>query len=537
MAAGNGAWPVRGSGFTGGPPSSGAFGDGAMMRLDALTGGVGLSRRALIGGLLAAGLALAVAVVLAPRAPRLGPQTTGDPGLASAVRAVAGERGHQGLSVALVEGDRVRTAGLGDSGDAGRPAVDATTGFEIGSIGKALTGMLLADLAADGAVPLDAPLREVLPGVRFADPETGSITVRELASHRSGLPRLPLNAGTLGRMTMHFAAGHNPYEGIGPADVVAAAAGASPDGRGEFGYSNLGMAVAGEVAARRAGTSYPELLRERILAPLGMDRTVVLAPRQPAPFPHAVGQKSGGQYAEMWRGAGYAPAGVGMWSTSADLARFAGAMLDGTAPGAAAAQPRFDVEENERIGLGWFTTKRGDREITWHNGGTGGFRSFIGLDRAADRAVVVLGNTDRDVDDIGLRLLDVDPKHGFDWRGSLILGLTFFFPLSAGFGVLGVVRRRDSDPRRQADRLTLVASVVSGAAVLLIAWRIGLWHQVPAAVWVAGVVTTAGGAWLGALRWRRLPTARGPRRWQNWVGAIFSVAFSGAVLALASGLV
>ena len=73
--------------------------------------------------------------------------------------------------------------------------------------------------------------------------------------------------------------------------------------------------------------------------------------------------------------------------------------------GAAATEPRFARDEDDRIGFGWFIRRRGGREITWHNGRTGGFSSFVGFDSAAGRGVVVLANTDRSVDAAGFRLL------------------------------------------------------------------------------------------------------------------------------------
>lgn len=103
--------------------------------------------------------------------------------------------------------------------------------------------------------------------------------------------------------------------------------------------------------------------------------------------------------------AGFAPAGTGVWSTSRYLARLAQAVLDGDAPGASAVETRWDFADGDRIGLGWITSDVNGRTITWHNGGTGGFRSFIGVDLEADRAVVLLSNTTAPIDDVALELL------------------------------------------------------------------------------------------------------------------------------------
>ncbi|AYF29503.1 serine hydrolase [Micromonospora tulbaghiae] len=353
----------------------------------------------------AAGLAAsAVAAVRKPRPPRLGPQRTGDADLAATVRAAVDDpEGLRGLAVAVVEGDRVRVAGLGDRARGG-PAVEPGTPFEIGSIAKPLTGMLLAQQVAADAVDPDDRLAAVLPGVTGP---AGGVTLAELASHRAGLPRLALDStGATIRMWWAASTAGNAYAGYDVDRIVAVAANTEPGGDcGTVSYSNFGAALLGQALAARAGVRYPELLRRDVLRPLGMAGTLVATDAGHLPAGRAEGATAAGRAADPWLGAGYAPAGVGIWSTAEDLARLTAAMLAGTAPGADAATPRFDAGEDRRVGYGWFTSRYGDREIVWHNGGTSGFRAFLGFDRAADRGVVVLGNTTRDVDPIGLRLL------------------------------------------------------------------------------------------------------------------------------------
>ncbi|MER5604492.1 serine hydrolase domain-containing protein [Micromonospora tulbaghiae] len=353
----------------------------------------------------AAGLAAsAVAAVRKPRPPRLGPQQTGDADLAATVRAAVDDpEGLRGLTVAVVEGDRVRVAGLGDRARGG-PAVEPGTPFEIGSLAKALTGMLLARQVATDVVDPDDRLAAVLPGVTGP---AGEVTLAELASHRAGLPRLALDsAGAMVRTWWAASTAGNPYAGYDVDRIVAVAANTEPGGdRGTVSYSNFGAALLGQALAARAGVGYPELLRRDVLRPLEMNATLAATEAGHLPGGRAEGATAAGRAADPWLGAGYAPAGIGIWSTAEDLARLTAAMLAGTAPGADAATPRFDAGEDRRVGYGWFTSRYGDREIVWHNGGTSGFRAFLGFDRAADRGVVVLGNTTRDVDPIGLRLL------------------------------------------------------------------------------------------------------------------------------------
>ncbi|MDM4722670.1 serine hydrolase domain-containing protein [Micromonospora sp. WMMA1363] len=348
-------------------------------------------------------VAAVAAAGLLPRAPRLTAQQTGDADLAAAARRAVGDpEGHRGLAVALVESGRVRTAGLGDRDPAGAP-VEAGTPFEIGSVTKALTGMLLAERAAAGAVNPDDPLASALP--RVAGP-TREVTLAELASHRSGLPRLALSVPEIARISWANLIAGNPYARWDAERLVAAANEEAPgEGRGQVSYSNVGMALLGQALAAQAGTDYPHLLDQQVLRPLGMTHTMIAG--EGLPPDRAVGSKAGGRLADPWVSGGYAPAGVGVWSTADNLARLIAAMLAGTAPGADAATPRFTKDERDRVGYGWFTTRHGDREVVWHNGGTGGFRAYVGFERATGRGVVVLGNTDRAVDGIGLRLLGV----------------------------------------------------------------------------------------------------------------------------------
>lgn len=281
------------------------------------------------------------------------------------------------MAVALVDPDgRVTFAGVGGSGDPSRPQVDESTRFEIGSVTKGLTGLLIAEQTARGETSLDAQL--------------GGATLAELSAQRSGLPRLPLSALPTGLPAQ--VSGGNPYSGDA-ADVLATARGQEPRGGAEPSYSNLGASAAGDLVAREAGASYPDLLRERVLGQLGMDATTVATDPAPLPSPRAVGTSASGNARAPWVASGWAPAGIGTWSTTSDMARLVAALADGTAPGAEAVRPRTEYTGGRQIGLFWITSQVRGRTVTWHNGGTGGFSSFVGFEPETGRGVVVLANT------------------------------------------------------------------------------------------------------------------------------------------------
>ncbi|MGW7193571.1 serine hydrolase domain-containing protein, partial [Streptomyces sp. NPDC054838] len=363
----------------------------------------------------AMGLALLLGVcagaggVVAPAPARLGNATTGDADLAARVREAAGDGlGHRGIAVAFVDKGKLTYAGLGDSGNPAHRAVDESTVFEAGSIGKPMTGMLLADLEDRKLLDLGTPLERLLPERSFSDPLIGQATLTDLATHRAGLEKMPDDLGMVGRNLRLMLLGEDPYRGLGEDDVLSAAESASAGTPGRYLYSNLGMALAGHAAARRAGQPFSELLSARLFGPLGMRDSRVMTAGDPLPPRAAEGRQATGPAVDHWFASGYTPAGD-IWTSGRDLGVFLRAVIGKTAPGARAAIPTHEAGRGGRTGLGWFTSAIGGREITWQNGATGGFTSYMAFDGAAERGVVVLGNTDRPVDAIGERLLGLPP--------------------------------------------------------------------------------------------------------------------------------
>lgn len=135
------------------------------------------------------------------------------------------------------------------------------------------------------------------------------------------------------------------------------------------------------------GRGYQTALREWVLASVGMRRTTLVTEPSVLPDDRADGVTATGVQRDPWIGAGYLPAGVGVWSTAADVGRFVQQTMTGAAPGASAARPRSRVTDDQRIGLGWFTDRMHHRTITWHNGHRG-VSSWVGFDRDARRAVL-----------------------------------------------------------------------------------------------------------------------------------------------------
>jgi CubicO group peptidase (beta-lactamase class C family) len=294
------------------------------------------------------------------------------------------------------------------------PAAEVETDprFELGSITKALTGMLLADALERGEVALDTTAGELL----AADPDVAartegplhSLTMLELATHTSGLPRLPRGAGTAGRLLRLALLGMDPYRGRSPERVLELAAAQGLRNRGEYRYSNLGAAVAGQLLAIAADRSYPALLRERIFAPLRMHSSTV-AVKGDAAVP---GRSSSGLRRQAWILDGYAPAG-GVISTIRDVARLTEALVDGSAPGIVSLHPLAGAAPSapgRQAGMFWVIeplaptgsaqagSPQSGSTLTWHNGATGGYAAFLGLVRERRQGAAVLIDAARAAD-------------------------------------------------------------------------------------------------------------------------------------------
>jgi CubicO group peptidase (beta-lactamase class C family) len=302
-------------------------------------------------------------------------------------------------------GRRVIACGHPDQGDA-RP-LDGDTIFEIGSVTKIFTAVLLADMVRRGEVALDDPISRYLPaGVRAPQRNGRTITLVDLVTHTSGLPRLPANLSP--------ADPKDPYADYTAQKLEAflSSYDLPRDPGARFEYSNLGDGLLGYLLARRAGTSYETLVRTRITGPLGMTSTTIV------PLPEETRRLAKGHDARLQPVPAWhfdALAGCGALRSSANdmltlLSAFLGQTTTALAP-AMALMPTVRRPTGSAMGdisLGWFISKPGVEEILWHNGGTYGYRSFLGLDPRTRTGVVVLSNayTAAGVDDIGRHLLD-----------------------------------------------------------------------------------------------------------------------------------
>lgn len=294
-----------------------------------------------------------------------------------------------GLVIGVVRGDETCIRAFGEVALGSGKAPDAETVYEIGSVSKVFTGVLLADAEQRGALSIDATVQSFYPEEFELDVVGDTpIRLRDLTTHSSGLTRMPTN----------FAPANldDPYADYGYELMFAFLdeykTKRAPGER--YAYSNLGTALLGDVVARAQDSDYATLLRTRITEPLVMaDTAIELTPRMRERF--APGYDVDGQPRSSWGFLAMAPAG-GIRSNMNDMLRFARATLHSAGTSLADALPRsmdvlYESPEGVDIAFGWHVASAG--ATRWHNGQTGGYHSFIAVIPGEAAAVVVLSNT------------------------------------------------------------------------------------------------------------------------------------------------
>ncbi|MCG8697456.1 MAG: serine hydrolase, partial [Bacteroidales bacterium] len=281
--------------------------------------------------------------------------------------------------------------------------VNERTVFEIGSNTKAFTGILLANEVIKGELSLDDPLQKLLPEETTAPTRNGKeIKLINLANHTSSLPRTPGN--------LKSSNPQNPYADLTfqqvydfineyelPYDIGS-----------KWAYSNLGTGLLGTVLADKNNLDYEGLVLKEICNPLGMEETcIVLTPEMEKRL--AKGHRMGDEV-ENWDIPTLAGCGA-LRSTAVDMIKFlkANMRIDKTSLYPAmelSHKHTASVDSGVKIGLGWLISDIEGEEIIWHNGGTGGYMSFMGFNKSRSTGAVVLTNSTGFPDDIGFHLLN-----------------------------------------------------------------------------------------------------------------------------------
>ena len=310
-----------------------------------------------------------------------------------------------GIVVGLVDATGERFLAAGATAPGGNVAPDADTVFEIGSITKVFTSLILADMVGRGEVRLDDPVAKFLPAsVKLPERDGKKITLIDLSNQVSGLPRMPDNfkPADMG----------DPYADYGPPQLyeflsryqLTRAIGE------KYEYSNLGVGLLGHALALRAGMGYEELVRRRVLEPLGMSDTAIALPER-LKARLATGTGPNLSPVKNWNFDAIAGAGA-LRSTARDMLKFLTAAMDLRETPLRRAfylmrkMLRPTGTPGLEVAMGWHVWDRYGTAIVWHNGGTGGYRSWAGFDPVKKSGAVVLCNTSFGVDDLGCWTLE-----------------------------------------------------------------------------------------------------------------------------------
>lgn len=305
-----------------------------------------------------------------------------------------------GVSIAVLKDGKTYYYGYGETAKGNGQVPTQTTLFEIGSISKTFTATLLADAVSKGKIKLEDPVNKCLPdSVPPIVYDGVPVTILSMINHSSGIPRMPDNFGSDGT---------DPYKDYDDNRMFSFYKNFKPTRKvgDQYEYSNLAVGTIGVILERINKQPYEQMLFKTICEPLAMhDTREYLRPADSARF--AKGYDNG-QYAAPWNFKAFMGAG-GVRSTAQDMLVYAQAQL-GTAQEALNNDIQFThkptfTKGSTTVALAWHIIKPGKDSLLFHNGGTGGYRSYLAVNPQKKFAVVMLSNTTIGVDGLGNDLM------------------------------------------------------------------------------------------------------------------------------------
>jgi D-alanyl-D-alanine-carboxypeptidase/D-alanyl-D-alanine-endopeptidase len=310
-----------------------------------------------------------------------------------------------GAAVGLIDHGTIQFFSYGKMFAGEDAPISEDTIFEIGSITKVFTTLALMDMVTQGKVQLDDPIELYLPEIKIPEKDGKKITLRHLATHHSGIPRLPDNFDLEDRSNPY--ANYlieNLYEFLSH-HVLQRIPGE------HWEYSNVGMGLLGHILALKSGKSYEQLIFDSISSKLSMENTgVALTSQMQKQF--AKGHQSK-QEVSHWDFQPCMAGCGGLRSSIKDMTQFLAAnmgLLNSPVSDLLRQchSQQYELAPQMGIGLGWMLNQPdADTKIIWHNGGTGGFRGYLGFDLHRQKGVVILTNSGGDwPDEFGSILLD-----------------------------------------------------------------------------------------------------------------------------------
>jgi len=311
----------------------------------------------------------------------------------------------KGLSIGVYDNGKINyyNYGVQSKSKDGPPSEGSI--YEIASISKTFTGTLLAMMVQEGKVKYDDPISKYLDKDLVNWPDSLAITLEELATHSSGFPKLPTNAIVKSLLNLK-----DPYKNYKPKHLnnFLKTYTPKPKDKRTKEYSNLGMGLLGNILADVEGTDFNSLVENKILKPLVMNDSYSSYNKSKTQIK---GHNGKAKTTPPWRGTTLAGAGS-IRSNAQDMMKYIQANLETEGPYAEAHKIRGEFDENRDIGLAWIIIhpKKYDGDLLFHNGGSGGFRTALYIDKAKKRGVIVLNNTIQGVDAIGSRIMQLLAK-------------------------------------------------------------------------------------------------------------------------------
>ena len=306
-----------------------------------------------------------------------------------------------GIVVGIYENGKITYHSFGVLNTQSGELVNSKTLFEIGSITKTFTTSMAALLSLENKIKFSDRAQTYLPSKMILPEKDGkAITIEHLATAHSGLPRMPKN------FSPKDAA--NPYIDYTEDFLTAFISNCelTRDPGASYEYSNLGMGLLGYILTRIEEKPYPKLVTELITKPLGMNQTFVSGTSKEKHLASGYADNTEVK-AWTWNNESVLTGVGGLVSNAEDMMKFMTAQLTTSNTQLSKAFALTHTIRADaggmKIGYGWHIC---DEKIVWHNGGTGGFRSFAGFDKASNKAVVVLTNSTAGADDLGFHLLN-----------------------------------------------------------------------------------------------------------------------------------
>ena len=323
----------------------------------------------------------------------------------SVANAYLKQQNTQSLAIGILKDGQTKTYFYGETAKGNQTPPTKTSIYEIGSLSKVFTAILLSNLIEEGTITLDQPISLFLPDTLKKNEELSKITFQMLANHTSGLPRLPDNLDKVKGFNENDP--YKTYDKKALYSYLSSFKNKKNPGE-EYEYSNLGYAVLGDIICSIYKKSYDQLVKDIICKPLEMTNTFqVLDPKRKDTF--KVYNKDG-QEVIPWSFDAFGSAG-GLKSTLEDLLKFANAQfkMPQTTLENAMANTRlftFFLPPDTDLGLAWHMNLIDDLTVFWHNGGTAGSSSYLALSPDKKSGVIVLSNSAISADDKGKAILD-----------------------------------------------------------------------------------------------------------------------------------